>query len=140
MSLFVSFHMIVFLMIRRPPRSTRTDTLFPYTTLFRSDWYRAAASAPRSARRCSTAICRWNWPRKARSGSRPSASANARAVSRGRSTTPPLRGGRYKKNKEGYMSGLLDQKSRGVGKRGTEREDLGGCALFKKTKKLSTNT
>src|SRR3546814_11725988 len=27
----------VFLMIRRPPRSTRTDTLFPYTTLFRSE-------------------------------------------------------------------------------------------------------
>src|SRR3546814_12766298 len=25
-------------MIRRPPRSTRTDTLFPYTTLFRSCW------------------------------------------------------------------------------------------------------
>src|SRR3546814_15329075 len=25
-----------FLMIRRPPRSTRTDTLFPYTTLFRA--------------------------------------------------------------------------------------------------------
>src|SRR3546814_10064612 len=25
-------------MIRRPPRSTRTDTLFPYTTLFRSVW------------------------------------------------------------------------------------------------------
>src|SRR3546814_7073690 len=31
------FNMFVFfLMIRRPPRSTRTDTLFPYTTLFRS--------------------------------------------------------------------------------------------------------
>src|SRR3546814_19122966 len=28
---------VVFLMIRRPPRSTRTDTLFPYTTLFRSE-------------------------------------------------------------------------------------------------------
>src|SRR3546814_2354613 len=28
--------MIFFVMIRRPPRSTRTDTLFPYTTLFRS--------------------------------------------------------------------------------------------------------
>src|SRR3546814_11418197 len=28
---------ICFLMIRRPPRSTRTDTLFPYTTLFRSE-------------------------------------------------------------------------------------------------------
>src|SRR3546814_6124858 len=28
--------MFLFLMIRRPPRSTHTDTLFPYTTLFRS--------------------------------------------------------------------------------------------------------
>src|SRR3546814_10069546 len=27
---------VFFFMIRRPPRSTRTDTLFPYTTLFRS--------------------------------------------------------------------------------------------------------
>src|SRR3546814_18104766 len=31
------FRVIFFLMIRRPPRSTRTDTLFPYTTLFRSE-------------------------------------------------------------------------------------------------------
>src|SRR3546814_10887272 len=30
-------HSFFFLMIRRPPRSTRTDTLFPYTTLFRSE-------------------------------------------------------------------------------------------------------
>src|SRR3546814_20201706 len=30
------FLCIFFLIIRRPPRSTRTDTLFPYTTLFRS--------------------------------------------------------------------------------------------------------
>src|SRR3546814_3779847 len=36
--------MFFFLKIRRPPRSTRTDTLFPYTTLFRS-----------RARRCRTA-------------------------------------------------------------------------------------
>src|SRR3546814_12660136 len=34
-----------FLMIRRPPRSTRTDTLFPYTTLFRS--LRRASRVPR---------------------------------------------------------------------------------------------
>src|SRR3546814_8843408 len=33
-----------FLMIRRPPRSTRTDTLFPYTTLFRS----SSAVTPRT--------------------------------------------------------------------------------------------
>src|SRR3546814_9246402 len=32
----MSFLRFFFLMIRRPPRSTRTDTLFPYTTLFRS--------------------------------------------------------------------------------------------------------
>src|SRR3546814_6514850 len=30
--------MFLFLMIPRPPRSTRTDTLFPYTTLFRSEF------------------------------------------------------------------------------------------------------
>src|SRR3546814_5078108 len=43
-------------MIRRPPRSTRTDTLFPYTTLFRSheriplprDLYRQADGRPNS--------------------------------------------------------------------------------------------
>src|SRR3546814_17210712 len=34
-----------FLMIRRPPRSTRTDTLFPYTTLFRSVARRLVKSA-----------------------------------------------------------------------------------------------
>src|SRR3546814_7353234 len=34
-------------MIRRPPRSTRTDTLFPYTTLFRS--WRSAANAKSDA-------------------------------------------------------------------------------------------
>src|SRR3546814_9432918 len=49
-----------FLMIRRPPRSTRTDTLFPYTTLFRSpSTLRAAPSAspaspPAPPARCST--------------------------------------------------------------------------------------
>src|SRR3546814_4512093 len=38
-------------MIRRPPRSTRTDTLFPYTTLFRSpDRGRAGVSAGASRR------------------------------------------------------------------------------------------
>src|SRR3546814_14225737 len=32
----IFINVVFFLMIRRPPRSTRTDTLFPYTTLFRS--------------------------------------------------------------------------------------------------------
>src|SRR3546814_13722614 len=33
---YVGLFRVFFLRIRRPPRSTRTDTLFPYTTLFRS--------------------------------------------------------------------------------------------------------
>src|SRR3546814_14584103 len=36
MTINLIFLLFFFLMIRRPPRSTRTDTLFPYTTLFRS--------------------------------------------------------------------------------------------------------
>src|SRR3546814_13187847 len=35
---------VVFLMIRRPPRSTRTDTLCPYTTLFRSAFRQVAVT------------------------------------------------------------------------------------------------
>src|SRR3546814_10515524 len=48
-------------MIRRPPRSTRTDTLFPYTSLFRS-WrpHRYPASLqPRSPRQCLGAQAAW---------------------------------------------------------------------------------
>src|SRR3546814_15010941 len=42
--IYVDLCCVFFLMIRRPPRSTRTDTLFPYTTLFRS-------SGPKKVRR-----------------------------------------------------------------------------------------
>src|SRR3546814_8062903 len=42
-------------MIRRPPRSTRTDTLFPYTTLFRSDGAESGMSN----------IVRLTWPDRA---------------------------------------------------------------------------
>src|SRR3546814_6205775 len=38
---FLVMFIFFFLMIRRPPRSTRTDTLFPYTTLFRSQLQQA---------------------------------------------------------------------------------------------------
>src|SRR3546814_13867019 len=39
-------------MIRRPPRSTRTDTLFPYTTLFRSPRPHVDRQRPGERRRC----------------------------------------------------------------------------------------
>src|SRR3546814_17005647 len=53
-------------MIRRPPRSTRTDTLFPYTTLFRSPWRPVALAAP-APRRLSGS----HDPRSARPNSAP---------------------------------------------------------------------
>src|SRR3546814_13414891 len=47
--MFISPFVVLFffLMIRRPPRSTRTDTLFPYTTLFRSEGLRSGARGHR---------------------------------------------------------------------------------------------
>src|SRR3546814_14621812 len=47
---FCSFFYFFFLMIRRPPSSTRTDTLFPYTTLFRS----SRQARPRQPSPCPT--------------------------------------------------------------------------------------
>src|SRR3546814_1082485 len=48
-------HLLFFLMLRRPPRSTRTDTLFPYTTLFRSRVYRRRRPPLESGQK-------WHWP------------------------------------------------------------------------------
>src|SRR3546814_15338003 len=53
MLFFLSF-VFFFLMIRRPPRSTRTDTLFPYTTLFRS----AVPARRRKAGHGRVSLCR----------------------------------------------------------------------------------
>src|SRR3546814_9162085 len=61
-SSFSCVHVVVLflLMIRRPPRSTRTDTLFPYTTLFRSFSpscpvsERISRASPGKRSRCST--------------------------------------------------------------------------------------
>src|SRR3546814_1411016 len=50
-------------MIRRPPRSTRTDTLFPYTTLFRSP-------RPRRPNRCGRLTARALLPDAGRMGDR----------------------------------------------------------------------
>src|SRR3546814_6091630 len=44
--MYADSYVFFFLMIRRPPRSTRTDTLFPYTTLFRSGPGSPVAGSP----------------------------------------------------------------------------------------------
>src|SRR3546814_13805205 len=54
-----------FLMNRRPPRSTRTDTLFPYTTLFRSLRLHHLAEAADAAEHC-----HWRRRRRAAAGHR----------------------------------------------------------------------
>src|SRR3546814_5477963 len=57
-------------MIRRPPRSTRTDTLFPYTTLFRSD-----SGRPQPPRLCLPLEHALSLPRQSRGGTRVGAPA-----------------------------------------------------------------
>src|SRR3546814_9110168 len=49
-------------MIRRPPRSTRTDTLFPYTTLFRSCETYRRTGVPPHPREYFEGIARWTAP------------------------------------------------------------------------------
>src|SRR3546814_4322897 len=56
-------------MIRRPPRSTRTDTLFPYTTLFRSEGDAGAVRTRGRAATCSAAGRPDRRRRRARPGS-----------------------------------------------------------------------
>src|SRR3546814_11513562 len=64
--LYFSF-LFFFLMIRRPPRSTRTDTLFPYTTLFRSmvgrgDFAAAACFVMAALYACGRPLTTGEWP------------------------------------------------------------------------------
>src|SRR3546814_16071835 len=58
----VFFVVLFFLMIRRPPRSTRTDTLFPYTTLFRSCLPRRPRAPRWRRRRVRSGCAAWPLP------------------------------------------------------------------------------
>src|SRR3546814_7145235 len=64
MSLYLCYvKFFFFLMIRRPPRSTRTDTLFPYTTLFRSIIAFGRAGAAGRITPAMRATAALQWPR-----------------------------------------------------------------------------
>src|SRR3546814_10181694 len=65
-----------FLMIRRPPRSTRTDTLFPYTTLFRSP---GRATGPERWRAAEGSVLRSTAAPTCRHGLRPRSAARRHA-------------------------------------------------------------
>src|SRR3546814_953738 len=64
----VLIYIFFFLMLRRPPRSTRTDTLFPYTTLFRSCRSIRSPPSPRPSLACYQCRCgtRVMWGRSIR--------------------------------------------------------------------------
>src|SRR3546814_21115598 len=108
----------VFLMIRRPPRSTRTDTLFPYTTLFRSGSCADESSLPRL-----------HLPAARLPDARAVAYAHFREC-----------GGRDRRRVDRPV-GVADRdhrsEERRVGKECVRRVDLGGRRIIKKKKKQS---
>src|SRR3546814_11150033 len=119
-----------FLMIRRPPRSTRTDTLFPYTTLFRSVFLRTPA------------ICRRPYIHREIkmvknvliSGASIAGPAAAYWLARyGMSVTVVEKSDRH--GGGGYPDHIRgDRMSVGEGKSGSVRVDIGGRRIIKKNK------
>src|SRR3546814_5242791 len=88
-----------FLMIRRPPRSTLTDTLFPYTTLFRSfgaaypgrrDSPVAGAAAAPLRRKCDRRIGRFDRAARIAAADHRAARAGRRRLSRSEEHTSEL--------------------------------------------------
>src|SRR3546814_18540289 len=112
-------------MIRRPPRSTRTDTLFPYTTLFRS----GGEGAGRCARPCAVL-----W---AAGAGQDDAGADRRARAGGRLSfderTDHRQGGRPcgAAHQSGGRRRPVDRKSVGKGKSVSVSVDLGGRRIMK---------
>src|SRR3546814_17253406 len=116
-------------MLRRPPGSTRTDTLFPYTTLFLSrressepcscdqgscDGSRHADPNPHSRWRSGGAVSVWKALRRCRSATRCHQPQSGQAP--------------------------VDRKSVVSGKSVSVRVDLGGRRIIKKTKQLKNET
>src|SRR3546814_21198140 len=131
MSLSAPILCFFFLMILRPPRSTRTDTLFPYTTLFRSSVYpRLPPAAPaagkerrvRAKRAARPAPCRSRQPRSDENAQDEDQEQREEAL--------PAhwhgQGQRQRRLHAAPATRQEDRKSVMEGKSGTEREDMGG--------------
>src|SRR3546814_15396199 len=100
-------------MIRRPPRSTRTDTLFPYTTLFRSCNARIGTN-----RRSRAAVVRWRRCGRTTASDRGEQPHRIQHQGDGRDGQRPVH--------------PLDRKSVVEGKSVSVRVDLGGRRSIKK--------
>src|SRR3546814_13436298 len=117
-------------MIRRPPRSTRTDTLFPYTTLFRS----CGPGKPSPARPTSGGRRRWRGPPRPRSVARDAWSflLPTRARVEGQRRFHDVRQRPRDAGDAVRQAALQDRKSVVKGKSVSVRVDLGGRRIMKK--------
>src|SRR3546814_15353976 len=122
-------------MLRRPPRSTRTDTLFPYTTLFRSP-RQGDGAEPDGAALCQCAVRAVVASRRDRS-----CAGHGRREDRCRRAGRLLRPGRChaRHGAEPPVAAALPGARKSVveGKSVAERVDLGGRRISKKKKKTN---
>src|SRR3546814_13360284 len=110
-------------MIRRPPRSTRTDTRFPYTTLFRSP-----SALDRLIFPLTVAIA----PRQLAEFRRLVALSRGQPLAAHRATSRPYRIIRGLRVIDALGEGASDRKSGVEGKSVSVRVDLGGGRIIKK--------
>src|SRR3546814_18796477 len=134
------FVLFFFLMIRRPPRSTRTDTLFPYTTLFRSRRPSPRSPPPSTKPPSPPTPCPTPSPPSARipkpwraKSTRSSAISPRSTIGWATSTPPPISFPPASRHNPAFA--LLDRKSVVEGKSVSVRVDLGGRRILKKKKK-----
>src|SRR3546814_8685320 len=92
-------------MIRRPPRSTRTDTLFPYTTLFRS---LVAAPDPMNAQR---GVCRYRDREPPVRTIRATQSRESRLAVKRQASDPGIADWAHANDARGHTSDSEDRKS-----------------------------
>src|SRR3546814_16229608 len=120
-------------MIRRPPRSTRTDTLFPYTTRFRSLWRARpfAVDAHGQCRGLSQGV-----DRRGRLCAQMGRLGAGRPRGRSAEARPATRNARWgAERRDSGQASLLDRKSVVEGKSVYVRVDVGGRRNITKKKK-----
>src|SRR3546814_20051673 len=142
-------------MIRRPPRSTRTDTRFPYTTLFRSHRQlrtgdRVHAQGVEGRQR--TLRAAWlfhderqieepddSWPARQSQHIRirPAPCADDAAGTDADAQGRPSADARRYSARQGSQDRVLDRKSVVEGKSVSVRVDLGGCRIIKKKNQIT---
>src|SRR3546814_12347099 len=128
-------------MVRRPPRSTRTDTLFPYTTLFRSRSRSCSASARRSTAGGRSSGCAWQAEDTEKGGR---GGARSPQVQKDTTHNPGGTSGTVQPRPDISLPVLCrpsvacashgDRKNGVWGKSVSVRVDLGGCRFIKKKK------